>query len=102
MTNDRKPGFYWVIHAAFDQWQVAEYFHEDGWMLAGIDGSMGEGAFEVIGDRIPAPDEPWQTVPANPTHEMHLAGESSYEGGMSECPDPISIYKDMLSAAPKP
>lgn len=45
--------------------------------------------------------EGWRTVPESPTHAMHLAGESAYEGGMSEYPDPSSIYREMLAAAPK-
>lgn len=46
--------------------------------------------------------EGYALVPVDPTHKMHLAGESAYEGGMSEYPDASAIYKSMITAAQEP
>lgn len=103
MSEIRQPGWYWAMHAAFDDPQVVQYCPSDGFMIAGISGAFDEDSFESIGPRIPTPDEPWQTVPAEATAEMcdgFRRAEHIYEQGVGE--QPGTHWRFMLAAAPRP
>ena len=97
--SERRKGWYHVKDEN-GFWQCAQW---NGYAWHGVFVENGlDDYWQEIGQRVPTPDEPWQTVPVEPTHAMHLAGESAYEGGMSEYPDPSSMYREMLEAAPRP
>lgn len=44
--------------------------------------------------------EGWQLVPKEPTHAMHLAGETQWENSGNASPEISAIYRAMLAAAP--
>lgn len=101
--SERQPGWYWAMHAAFDEPQVVQYCPSDGFMIAGISGAFDEDAFESIGDRIPAPDEPWQTVPVELIDwirgAQRLMRALPDGGGWPAAADQADM---LLAAAPKP
>lgn len=93
---NRKPGWYWVV---FDspKWECAEW-NGDEWHVTNSDLPLHEADAECIGPRIPAPDEPWQCVPKEPTAEMKQACDQ-------DTPGPLTAWKAwqvMLAAAPSP
>lgn len=102
--SERKEGFYWIMHDAFDGWQAGQW--EDGaWMLAGINKSLADEQMEVIGPRIPSPDEPWQCVPETPDWSMLSADGCSKHHDGQPClhhDNRRRIWKAMLRAAPHP
>lgn len=97
MSEMRRPGWYWVRKTGCD-WQPAEWAittvgdcHYVSWDSELADTGL-DADFEEIGPRIPTPDEPWQTVPVNPTREMMNATPLTYA--------PNAVWRDMLAAAP--
>lgn len=101
----RQAGWYWVLlseslsrRAAQWEWDAAR--HEHGkWFLSGSAIHLPEGVIHTVGPRIPTPDEPWQTVPVNPTQEMlESTGDVSAEAysGM------LGAWTIMLANAPNP
>lgn len=66
------------------------------WSINGYGKYLDESCFEVVGPRIPTPDEPWQCVPVEPTHNMLEA--SGYDISI----EAVEAWQAMLAAAPKP
>lgn len=107
--SERKAGWYWV--KLDGEWHASQYRPghirggdgvEAPWSF-GILLSMEEAEIEEIGPRISTPDEPWQTVPAEPTPEMMQAGYWSGSGDVSvnESWARREVWNRMLAAAPK-
>ncbi|MBW5800635.1 hypothetical protein [Halomonas elongata] len=104
--SDRKPGWYWVkIREAglASDWFPTRWEGED-WSINNRSDSH---SFKLIaGPRIPTPDEPWQTVPVEPTksmrEEFREAHEAWEEGKGDGSGSPDFQWKAMLAAAPKP
>lgn len=114
----RKPGWYWVRRKGCD-WEPAEwairmvgtchYVHWDAeWAETGTDADL-----ERIGQRIPAPGEPWRSVPENPDFHMLQMGCESHWSKQRDMASPTptefeeggpmeAAWRAMLEAAPKP
>ena len=96
MTNERKPGWYWVRIDGCE-WETALWM-DGGWRDV-KKGSLTDEFWDEIGPRIPCPDEPWQCVPVEATDEMlgelHLVESFTVMAIRAR-------YAAMLSAAPKP
>ena len=93
--SERKAGWYWVKAHHGGKWGC---FNWDGRAWRDSAGVYPESIFDVVGHRIPTPDEPWQCVPVEPTDEM---AASVF---WATCDSRIlwTVWTDMLSAAPKP
>ena len=94
--SERQEGWYWVKPDA-DQWEAA-FWDGGAWLIVDAEGSWPESEVEIVGQRIPSPDEPWVTVPVEATPEMlHSAGNSAeaYHGM-------LGAWTLMLRNAPKP
>lgn len=94
--SNRQPGWYWVW---FMGREGCARWDGDDWFIAGLEGDVPESCFSEIGSRIPTPDEPWQTVPVEPTREMlESIGDNSAEAyaGM------LGAWTAMLTTAPRP
>ncbi|MDC8803881.1 hypothetical protein PRZ61_10585 [Halomonas pacifica] len=97
MSKTRQPGWYWVKVEDLPpndaaEWEAAQW---DGrhWHVTGADHEWSEASIDVVGPRIPTPDEPWQTVPVKPTPEMKASCRVAGK---------LRVWDDMLAAAPKP
>ncbi len=94
--SERKAGWY---HVRTGVGPECAKWNGEHWIIAGSMHSYDDSDFVGIGGRIPAPDEPWQCVPAEMTAEMRDA-LSSILGGVDGMFD--EAYGDMLAAAPNP
>lgn len=91
MSKSRDAGWYWVRVCEGGAWGC---FNWNGSKWKDSDGLYDDALFDVVGPRIPTPDEPWQCVPKEPNSAM-LAAVS--------CPGCAATdYAHMLAAAPKP
>lgn len=115
MTTQTKapaqPGWYWVKTDDWPEadWEAGEW---DGrqWRVTSSDAPWAPELIEMVGPRIPTPDEPWQCVPSIPTDGMKQAGKTAIEDlqklrgidAYAHCDDAPAAYRYMLSAAPKP
>ncbi len=108
--SERKQGWYWVSIAS-GTWEVAEWAQGRWWTLwdepgDGIDDALARDSdMDKIGPRIPSPDEPWQTVPTEPTQEMidaamYRAGESDVPRGSESWRAMGQVIKFAHEAAP--
>lgn len=88
--SERQEGWYWVKQESDSPWEIARLSKENFENI--------EAFWAVVGDRIPTPDEPWQTVPVRLTHRMDLAGTDAIVRGRFA----YIVYADMLAEAPKP
>ncbi len=90
-------------------------FFWNGVQWRGESGAYPDEMFNVVGPRIPAPDEPWQCVPVEPTDYMLFKAETAamnkdvdtYSPTPTEHPDDGGgpsgyYYRALLAAAPKP
>lgn len=93
--SERKEGWYHV--KVGDYWTCA-YWHGKGWTVLGVN-QCSDKYFDEIGQRIPSPEEPWVTVPVEPTQEMQNAGSVARYHERKDCK---GVYHAMTSAAPKP
>lgn len=106
MMSERKQGFYWV--RVNDFWEVAFFNSIDGsWEITGVGHDYDEDYIDVIGDRIPTPDEMegWQVVPKEPDSNMQIKGGCAVRIDTTDINrlwTANSAYKAMLQAAPKP
>ncbi len=91
--SDRQVGWYHVRTGLGPECAKWDGKH---WIIAGSMHSYDDSDFVGIGGRIPAPDEPWQTVPVEPTTRQVAAGIEAYDGKCEKS------YRAMLAAAPKP
>nr|WP_163503585.1 hypothetical protein [Halomonas socia] len=92
--SNREAGYYWT--KVDGEWEPAFHQGDGDWRIFG--GWAEDDWFEEIGPRIPAPDEPWQAVPKEPTTEMSCAAVDTFREMLSA----PSIYAAMLATAPKP
>lgn len=90
MVN-RKAGWYWVKLIEGGKWRC---FKWNGSAWCDKRSEYPEDIFDVIGPRIPTPDEPWQCVPVEATDEMVEAGYMKI--------DLKQKWVVMLATAPKP
>lgn len=107
----RKAGWYWVINEDLAKgWIAAEWKDEwgDGDLFwCGCGEGFDDDQCQKIGPRIPTPDEPWQTVPIEPTREM-LREAATSDGATDEVAIGYGMasaaydWNLMLAAAPKP
>lgn len=87
----RKPGWYWVKVIDGGKWGC---FLWNGSAWEGESDRYSDEMFDVVGPRIPTPDEPWDNVPAMPTDTMLEVGELAESA--------FSAWMGMKAAAPKP
>ena len=88
MTMRRKAGWYWAM---IDGEWAPMCWDGETWKYVGAR----QNAITDVAARIPAPDEPWQCVPVEPTPDMIFAldaGRAAY-GSMR------GGYRAMLEAA---
>ncbi len=91
----RKEGWYWVKD--MDGWKCAEW-RESTWFVGWSKYSVSDYPFDMVGARIPTPNEPWQSVPKNATQEMYKAAWVE----MIEGDALPSVWPAMLAASPTP
>lgn len=93
--QERKQGWYWVkMNKATDKWRP-DYYKDGKWHSIWSMPEEDPIHFE-IGSRIPAPDEPWQSVPKEPDGAMMVAGLKA----RVEEDSTGAVYRAMLAAAP--
>ncbi len=93
--SERQVGWYWVKVLESGKWGC---FFWNGVQWRGESGAYPDEMFNVVGPRIPTPDEPWQCVPVDLTPPMRRAGQHAKE---HDCYID-GIYADIIAAAPKP
>lgn len=92
--SERQKAWYWT--KVDDCWGALEW---DGESWAYGDKEFGDEYLDHIGSRIPTPDEPWQTVPVEPTIEMYDRALHDEAHGSDTAE---AVWVSMLAAAPKP
>lgn len=88
--SERKEGWYWIKsnHAAL--WECMQW-NGAAWCCSNAASSPA-----IIGDYIPTPDEPWQSVPKEATPDMREVQTLSNEVIA------VRRWRDTLAVAPKP
>ena len=91
--GERQEGWYWVKVYHGGTWGCF-LWTGSGWRDS--TGVYDDSLFDVIGPRIPTPDEPWKCVPTTPSRSMEdaMQYQSSFETR--------ERYAALLAATPKP
>lgn len=83
MSKTRQPGWYWVKVEDLPpndaaEWEAAQW---DGrhWHVTGTDHEWSEASIDVVGPRIPSPDEDYVTMPRSVYDMICAAGKKAID-----------------------